>query len=200
MTTNSNESAAQAREEAAVDRDSAAQDRDQAAILRDKAAKRRDGASLGRHEEVRQDIRDTQRLVSGTGENVIFRVDGLQDKFFEHLVSATNAIEDATEALRAEKRTRKIQIGALAVAMVLGVVLGVSTFLNTMHIEDQAERSDRIVCLAINENRLTIDYVLTEIVDYIGPPTEEERALLEQIRSSALLPLDCDSGVEFSNP
>lgn len=202
MTTNDNheqsdEAVAREREAASIRRDDDAIQRDDAAKVRDVASKRRDSAAATRHQEIRKDIENTQNLVSDTGEDVIFRVDGLQDKFFEHLIFATNAIEDATEALEAEKRTRKIQIGALAAAVVLGIVLGIVTLMNTIHIEQQAERSDQVACLAINEGRETIYNVLENFFERSGGTSEEEEIVLEELRANDLIPLDCENGIDF---
>lgn len=156
------------------------------------------------HAEMRKEIEETQEAANGHEEDVVFRVDGLQDKFFEHLIFATNAIEDATEALQAEKRTRKIQIGALAAAVVLGILLGVLTLLNTIHIEEQAKHSDRVACLAINEGRQTIYDVLEGFFERTDGVSEEEQIVLAELREDDLVPLDCENGIDFmdetSNP
>lgn len=151
-----------------------------------------------RHKEIRQDIVDTQDLAHEDAEDVIFRVEGLQDKFFEHLVYATNAIEDATTALEEERKTRKDQFKKLAIGLFIGLFLAGVTLFNTIAIERQSDRSIHTTCLAINENRATVLTILERLA-LRGGVTDEEEALLREFREGSLLPLDCESGgIEFT--
>lgn len=124
--------------------------------------------------------------------NLDLQVEIIQDRLFEHLIEATEAITTATDALAEEKKTRKKQIRYLAAGMAMIFLIAGFTFLNTREINEQRKHSDEVTCQAINDGRQTIYDILDALVGRDGSATPEEEALLQGLEDQYLLPLACD--------